>query len=830
MATLRRQYPAMLRTQVLNLFHSPATLFVGVIFPVFTVFIGILIGKLVNVPNVQTGDVGTAPLGGMALPRNALIPYVVQDDGLTDAWQDTQQVLAQYINTPQPRHPNFTAFASLQAIDEYQRDEIVKENRDRSYEPRQPVGGYYLRSQDPPTTRATTGRAAYDYTVLYDSDRGPILPSLVHLMEAAMAPVDAGVPEITGRIETFPAQPSENTDITAKIIPIIMTYGLAFTIVTVAFTIVHERESGITNYLWASGLRVSVYYLAVFTRDLALYLFPTTLGCILLVAFRIPFFIHTSFLAFFFILYFSGPELIFWGYLFALPFKRSENVPPIVSFLISILVFLPYLIIELAYDATIGNLASYLLTAFVPIFGLIRGVRELAEAATHGKPYSTADTFDTQYPILGMFLIIVAKSVVLGCLLVFIQRQRLQGITLRTMFQRAFTGHGSAPSAAVDPDDPHRLAQSQLDQIMDSEVLREKSRLQANGTPQALDSDAVQICGLEHTFSHGTTGPARPILRDLWFSIHRHECFGYLGPNGAGKTTSLNILTGLLQPSAGQAYIRGHSVVPHSPAIKTLIGVCPQFDILWPTLTGREHLRLMAAIRGVPLVETEASIDQVVNAMALGPVVDKFTKGYSGGNKRRLSLAMACIGAPPVLFLDEPTTGVDVKVRQSIWEAVRMLKLTSAVVLTTHSMEEAEALCDRIGIIVNGNLKCLGTPQRLKNVYGRGWKVLVKATSLPSAARTIQAMVDTFVTCSMPEAAVECKLVQQLGVNLEFEISRGEPAMADPQVTHSAPGILGPLFTLLETSKQHGETLDYSVNQTTLSQVFIDFAKLQINY
>ncbi|KAJ1969676.1 hypothetical protein H4R35_006074 [Dimargaris xerosporica] len=830
MTTLRRQYPAMLRTQVLNLVRSPATVLVGVIFPVFTVFIGILIGKLVNVPNVQTGDVDTVPLGGVVLPRNALIPYVVRDDKLANAWHDTQQVLAQYMDTPQLRHPNFTAFSSLQAIDEYQRSEIVKENRDRSYEPRQPAGGYYLRSQNTAATRATTSRAVYNYTVLYDRDHGPTLPSLVHLMEAAMAPVDAGVPMITGRVETFPAQPSENTDITAKIIPIIMTYGLAFTIVTVAFTIVHERESGITDYLWASGLRVTVYYLAVFTRDLALYLFPTTLGCILLVAFRIPFFIHTSFLAFFFILYFSGPELVFWGYLFALLFKRSENVPPIVGFLISILIFLPYLVIELAFDATISNLASYLLTAFVPIFGLVRGVRELAEAATRGEPYSTADTVDTQHPILGMFLIIVAKSIILGCLLVVIQRQRLQGNTLRTVLQRAFTRRGPAPAMAADPHDPHRLAQAQLDQIKDSEVLREKERLLTNHAPQALDSEAVQICGLEHTFSSASAVPTRPILHDLWFSIHRHECFGYLGPNGAGKTTSLNILTGLLQPTAGQAYIQGHPVVPHSPAIKTLIGVCPQFDILWPTLTGREHLRLMAAVRGVPLVEAEASVDQVVNAMALRPVIDEFTKGYSGGNKRRLSLAMACIGAPPVLFLDEPTTGVDVKVCQSIWEAIRTLKQTSAVVLTTHSMEEAEALCDRIGIIVNGNLKCLGTPQRLKNVYGRGWKVLIKAANLPSAARTIQAMTDMFAIRLMPEAAMECKLVQQLGVNLEFEISRGEPATVDPQGAQSAPGILGPLFTLLETSKQHGETLDYSVNQTTLSQVFIDFAKLQINH
>ncbi len=224
---------------------------------------------------------------------------------------------------------------------------------------------------------------------------------------------------------------------------------------------------------------------------------------------------------------------------------------------------------------------------------------------------------------------------------------------------------------------------------------------------------AIDIRDLEKRFD-GTAA-----LQGLTLHIAEGELFGLLGPNGAGKSTTINILCGLIEPTAGTAEVGGHPLPAEAREVKEMIGVCPQDFSIFPYLTGRENVLLFGDLCGVPKAELRARADRLLDRLGLNGEADRKVKGYSGGMKRRISLATALIGDPEIAFLDEPTTGLDPQSRHAVWEFIRSLKDRGrTVVLTTHYMEEAEALCDRVGIIDHGKLIALGTPEELRATHG----------------------------------------------------------------------------------------------------------------
>lgn len=198
-----------------------------------------------------------------------------------------------------------------------------------------------------------------------------------------------------------------------------------------------------------------------------------------------------------------------------------------------------------------------------------------------------------------------------------------------------------------------------------------------------------------------------------------------LGHNGAGKTTMINILTGIMAPDNNpETDITINNInISNISEIRKYIGVCPQFDILWKEMTAEEHLILFGRMKGIPKKMLDSKIDQVLRFVSLLPEKKSRVSSFSGGMKRRLSLAIAAIGGPKIIFLDEPTTGLDPKVRQQVWSLIEKLKKRKSVILTTHSMEEADILSDRISILVKGRLKCIGTSIYLKDSYGSGYRV-----------------------------------------------------------------------------------------------------------
>src|SRR5262245_31800461 len=229
-------------------------------------------------------------------------------------------------------------------------------------------------------------------------------------------------------------------------------------------------------------------------------------------------------------------------------------------------------------------------------------------------------------------------------------------------------------------------------------------------------SNGIEAEGLVREFKGGVVAVAGIDLQ-----VAEGEIYGFLGPNGAGKSTTVHMLTTLLPPTSGRARVAGFDLVAEGPRVRKAIGAALQEAALDPVLTGREHMRLQTALHAVPREQRRRRGDGLLERVGLMGAADRKVRTYSGGMKRRLDLALALVHRPRILFLDEPTTGLDPQSRTALWQEVARLAKEDGVTvfLTTQYLEEADVLCDRVGIIDQGKIVAEGTPSELKATIGR---------------------------------------------------------------------------------------------------------------
>uniref|UniRef100_A0A8K9UTD9 P-type phospholipid transporter n=1 Tax=Oncorhynchus mykiss TaxID=8022 RepID=A0A8K9UTD9_ONCMY len=327
----------------------------------------------------------------------------------------------------------------------------------------------------------------------------------------------------------------------------------------------------------------------------------------------------------------------------------------------------------------------------------------------------------------------------------------------------------------------------------DEDVAAERERIYNGGNK----SDILQIRDLCKTYS----GKTRQAVDRICVGVPAGECFGLLGVNGAGKTTTFKMLTGDTDVSSGEATVSGYSILSDMLDVHQNMGYCPQFDAIDDLLTGREHLYLYARLRGVPESDISRVADWGIQKLGLSEYAGRCAGTYSGGNKRKLSTAIAMIGCPALVLLDEPTTGMDPHSRRFLWTAIMsVIQDGRAVVLTSHSMEECEALCTRLAIMVNGTFKCLGTIQHLKYKFGDGYVVTMKVKAAKAGVSPELGPAESFMESSFPG----CVQREKHYNTLQYEI---------------ASSSLARIFQLVVANKDKLNIEDYSVSQTTLDQV-----------
>jgi ABC-type multidrug transport system ATPase subunit len=296
-------------------------------------------------------------------------------------------------------------------------------------------------------------------------------------------------------------------------------------------------------------------------------------------------------------------------------------------------------------------------------------------------------------------------------------------------------------------------------------------------------------------------------VHDLTLAIHEDECFGLLGPNGAGKTSTIAMLTGLYPPTSGETTICGFDLSTQLHRIHEAMGVCPQFDILWPLLTVLEHLTFYMRLKGVPSDDVHDRANAAAMSVELGHAADRLVSRISGGMKRRVSLAIALLAEPSVIFLDEPTTGLDPETRRSMWSLIDIAKARRSIVLTTHSMEEADALCGRIGIMAYGRMRCIGTSLHLKQRFGDGFHIEV--THLEGAAEAAAA----FLTQLLPDAVPTADAGSASGNTLVLLLPRGGAQLST-------------LFAHMEARPPEARIVHWSLRQPSLEEVFLHISRL----
>ncbi|KAG9390094.1 ABC transporter [Carpediemonas membranifera] len=328
-------------------------------------------------------------------------------------------------------------------------------------------------------------------------------------------------------------------------------------------------------------------------------------------------------------------------------------------------------------------------------------------------------------------------------------------------------------------------------------VETQREAAEANNT----EANAVVVQHLKKRFKL-PGGKRLDAVNDVSFTIPQGTCLAVLGPNGAGKTTTINMLCGLMKQTSGNATIVGYKMGKQQTKIHRTLGVCPQFDRLWPDLTAAEHMAFYGRVKGMWGRKLRAAIKAGLEGVSLYSVRNDLSGTYSGGMKRRLSVAISMIGNPSIVVMDEPTTGLDPASRRQLWSSIRESQGKRTFILTTHSMEEAEALGNNVAIIVDGKLKCLAPAENLKEFYGSGYKLVVTSKD-EDTEDGADAITDLVL------GAVE-------GATLT-ESMFGTRTFSVPTETHS----LATVFESMSEVRNHGGVEDWGLSDTTLEQVFV---------
>jgi ABC-type multidrug transport system ATPase subunit len=635
-------------------------------------------------------------------------------------------------------------------------------------------------------------------TLLYNSSYRNSAPAMLHLMDQALIDVAAPGLALSSRVADMPQPPNDKSisnDLLPTFAPLLYMFATMFLSMGSVNNLAKERFSHTKQLLLLSGLDIRVFWLATLLTDFLLICFITlVIGMIAAAATTAM--STAAFLPFTLILLASAPGMCCFGYLISAPFKKLETVMQAYFPAFFFGSMLPSILAS-ALPIPEAKKIIEIVTLLFPPNQIITGIRAVLqldvyfkEAGKMGKSFNVGDFFVMLYDPLSVLgygdIPGTARQDVVGPLLPLIfgvGSGVLFGVCLYFFEIRKFAARSEADCTAPPIQDE------------DEDVVAERTRV---GLEKATE-DVVKMVGLRKEFKQ--SGATHVAVENMSLGVERGTCFALLGPNGAGKTTTINMLTRELLPTAGKATICGLSTATHMLECFKLTGFCPQFEGLYDILTCRQHVTLflrLQGLRGNDLVSEEKA---VLEAYGLMEHADKETRHCSGGTRRKLSaaIALSCT-KPQVSFLDEPTTGVDVGTRRFIWDRIQQGTRGRVILLTTHYMDEADALAQRIGIMAAGRLAVLGSPQHLKLRHGGGYHIELKGKEEAAEALT-KLIHSTF------------SRVKQLGAHggsLSFEVAQGFK--------------LAHVFRVFETAKETLGLEQYTLTQTTLEDVFLNIA------
>uniref|UniRef100_A0A9J7YYN6 Cholesterol transporter ABCA5 n=1 Tax=Cyprinus carpio carpio TaxID=630221 RepID=A0A9J7YYN6_CYPCA len=505
-----------------------------------------------------------------------------------------------------------------------------------------------------------------------------------------------------------------------------------------------------------------------------------------------------------------APAMVLFTYCVSFMFVKVQSNRDFFSVVSMMLCVVSASIVQMALvneNAGMARLLHNALCFFSPLYPLMGCLNCITMATFLQSPH------EEDFPWKNLFISVVSPYI--QCILMLFTLRWLEirygGKTMKNdqicrISSQAKSKAQRNPEESMSEDEDVQMERAQVKEALTCQCCEEK--------PVVVVSNLrKQYKGKREGFSFSKK--RKVATKNISFCVRKGEVLGLLGPNGAGKSTIMHMLSGETEPTAGEI-LMGDYGTDFQPVENPLehVGYCPQLNPLWPRITLQEHLEIYAAIKGLHQRDIPNIIKRVVSALELKDHLYKQAKNLSAGLKRKLCFALSMLGNPQIVLLDEPSTGMDPKSKQRMWRAIRAAfkNKQRGALLTTHYMEEAEAVCDRVAIMVSGQLRCIGSIQHLKGKFGRGYSLEINLKEELTGLQQV-ALLHKEILKIFPHAARQDSFATLMVYKIPMEDVKS----------------LAKSFAQLENAKQNFNFEEYNFSQSTLEQVFMEFAKEQEN-
>nr|KAF6490078.1 hypothetical protein HJG59_010433 [Molossus molossus] len=592
-------------------------------------------------------------------------------------------------------------------------------------------------------------------------------------------------------------------------------FGMALLISGYCLLTVTERVSGAKHIQFVSGVYILAYWLAALLWDLILYFIAC---CFLLVVFQLceldVYVTGYHLLDTMFILMLYGWSAIPLMYLLSFLFSKSSSAY-IKLVLFNYLSGIFSLLIDVMFQSDAENnmpnanrsflfkslllLPNYNLAMCIINYFTFHQTKNWCSKIMHAtnlkcdKQNTEKSVYSLEGQTIGIYIIMMSTIGVIYLLLIFFWETNVWKLR-KFLNQYIYFGIYKKYKKG-------KVSKELSGECDDDDVENERKRIL--GQPLEVLNSAVLIKELTKIYFNY---PVVLAVKNISVTIQKGECFGLLGFNGAGKTSAFHILTGEEIATTGQVFIDGFNITDNIHKVKSRIGYCPQTDALLEYMTGREIMIMYARVWGVSEPQIQLHVRKWLGSLQLEPYADRIISTYSGGSKRRLCTAIALMGKPAVILMDEPSTGMDPVARRLLWDAVIQARESGkAIIITSHRVEECDIFCTKLAIMVKGKFVCLGSPQHLKNKFGKFYILKIKINT-DTHKQTLDDL-KNFIMMTFPGSTLK----QESKEILNYYIPSTDNSWAK-------------VFGILEDAKEQFSLEDYYVSQITLEQVFLTFA------
>eukprot|EP01022_Parablepharisma_sp_SALTPOND_P014471 TRINITY_DN1967_c0_g1_i1.p1 TRINITY_DN1967_c0_g1~~TRINITY_DN1967_c0_g1_i1.p1 ORF type:complete len:1683 (-),score=190.16 TRINITY_DN1967_c0_g1_i1:3454-8502(-) len=495
--------------------------------------------------------------------------------------------------------------------------------------------------------------------------------------------------------------------------------------------LVQDKELKTREGMKMMGLKDSAYWLSFLVYYFVIFVILSVLLASISVGFV---FRHSNwFITFLFYLLY-GLSVFSFGFFLSTFFNKARAA----SVTGTMLYFASYLVVTLVKDPTMNegskNVSSLLPTVAATL-GSISFVNY--EVGQYGVEFSNATEKAANYKFSTALIMLTIDIFIYGLLALYLDNvmPTPDGVRKPLYFfltKQYWTGSYEEGTSTEGRERSNSLAEQQKE----DEILYPDEHFERVGKDLKVQEETKECLKVRHL---NKFFGAKHSVADFSVNMYKGQIFALLGPNGAGKTTTISMLSGLLPPSSGNASFANMAIFKEMSKIREKLGVCPQHDVLFEMLTPREHLEIFAAFKGRNDTESiNRDVEEILQDIELKDSADMIAANLSGGQRRKLSIGIAFIGNSDMIFLDEPTSGIDIAARKRVWAMLKKYKSGKVTILTTHYMEEAEELGDRIGIMANGSLKCVGSPLFLKTAYEAGYNLITVREEIQSQEEQVE--------------------------------------------------------------------------------------------